>query len=294
MDGGAIHSRQYGQFRYRIGKRYLIPAVQYALLVTFGIVFIVPVLWMISTSLKATGKEFTMPPQWIPDPVKWGNYPTALTKLPFYLYFRNTMIVVVFSMIGTLLTSSMAGYAFAHIRFPLRDFWFGVLLSTMMLPGVVTLIPTYVLFAKLQWVNTFLPLIVPSYLGGSAFYIFLLRQYFMTIPYELQESARVDGASTWRILWQIMLPLAKPALGAVGIFSFLNNWNAFMDPLIYLNSEHLKTMALGLRKFQGFYASEWNLMMAAATTMLVPVLIIFFSAQRYFVRGIAMTGFGGR
>jgi multiple sugar transport system permease protein len=180
------------------------------------------------------------------------------------------------------------------MRFPGRDQFFILVLSTLMLPEIVTQIPSYLLFRLFGWIDTFLPLIVPTFLGGSAFNIFLFRQFFMSIPYELDEAARIDGANTMQIYLRVILPLSKPVLATVAIFTFLNSWNSFLGPLIYLNSLENMTLAVGLRAFQGLRGTEWNLMMAAAAIMMVPVLIVFFAAQRYFIQGIVTTGFGGR
>jgi len=260
----------------------------------FGLTLLAPLVWLVSTSLKAPGKEFVFPPEWIPDPVMWSNYPVALTSLPFHVYFKNTLIIVLLATTGTIITASLAAYAFARIDFPLRSLWFGLLLSTLMLPGIVTLIPTFIIFKTLGLVDTLVPLWLPAWFGGGAFNVFLIRQFFMGVPYELDEAALVDGAGSFRIWWQIMLPLSRPVLATVAIFSFMANWNDFMGPLIYLNSEANKTLALGLNSFRGAYSSDWNLMMAAATVMIVPVLALFFSAQKYFVQSINVSGFGGR
>ena len=264
------------------------------LLAVGAVILITPLYWMLSTSLKETGKEWLLPPQWIPSPFAWENYPLALTSLPFHLFFRNTLVITILATIGTLWTSTMAGFAFARLRFPARDQMFGLVLATMMLPHVVTLIPTFLLFKQLGWLNTYLPLVVPYWLGGTAFSIFLSRQFFMGIPHELDEAARVDGASSYRIYGSIMLPLSSPLLGALAIFSVLHHWNDFMGPLIFVNSMEMRTLALGLRSFQGSYGGSFNLMMAAATVTVVPIIVLFFSAQRYFMKGVVMTGLAGR
>jgi len=266
------------------------------LLVTLSAIMLIPFFWLISTSLKVRGTEFTFPPVWIPRPVVWRNYYTAIFEsgLPFPRFLRNTAIITAFNMFGVLFSASLAGFGFSRMRFPGRDKLFVLVLSTMMLPEVVTLIPSYLLFRLLGWIDTFLPLIVPTYLGGGAFNIFLFRQFFMSIPYELDEAARIDGAGTLQIYFRVILPLSKPVVTAVAIFTFLGNWNSFMGPLIYLNSLENMTLAVGLRAFQGLRGTEWNLMMAAATIMIIPVLVLFFAAQRYFVQGIVTTGFGGR
>jgi len=253
----------------------------------------IPLAWLISTSLKGRGLEFVFPPQWIPDPIVWRNYWEALTILPFHLFLRNTLFITIAATTGSLLSASMVAFGFARIRFPGRDFLFAVLLSTMMLPYVVTLIPTFLLFKFLHWLDTFLPLTVPAFFG-DAFFIFLVRQFYMTIPIELDEAARIDGASYFRIWWSLMVPLSKPVLATVAIFSFIWNWNDFMGPLIFINSLENRTLALGLASFRSMHTARWNLLMAASTVMLIPVLIVFFTAQRYFIQGIVTSGLAGR
>jgi ABC-type glycerol-3-phosphate transport system permease component len=264
------------------------------LLSAVGIVLVAPLIWLISTSLKEPSDIFVVPPQWIPDPVRWQNYPEALTAQPFTRFFLNTLTITFFATLGTVLTASMAAYAFARLRFPLRGFWFAVVISTLMLPSIVTLIPTFILFRWLRWIDTFYPLIVPYWFGGGAFNIFLLRQFFMTIPLELDEAARIDGASNYRIYWQIILPLAKPALATVVIFGIIAHWNEFVLPLIYLHSTEKWTMAIGLQGFSDLYSTQWHWLMAASTVMVLPLVILFFSAQRYYLEGIQMSGIAGR
>ena len=217
-----------------------------------SILIMIPVFWMVSSALKANNQIFLFPPQWIPNPIQWDNFVKAMTALPFGTYFQNTMIIEVGTIIGTVLSCSIVAYGFARLNAPGRNFWFIVLLSTMMLPGVVTMIPVYLIFRQLNWVNTFLPLIVPNWFG-SAFFIFLIRQFFMTIPRDFEEAARIDGANTWQILTRIILPLSKPALATVTIFTFMGVWNDFMGPLIYLNKPETYTLALGLNFFKGQY-----------------------------------------
>lgn len=283
---------------YRAGHRHhlLYNTGMQIILIALSVVMMVPFVWLISTSLKIRGTEFTFPPVWIPRPAVWSNYTTAIfdSGLPFPLFLWNTAIITGANIVGVLLAASLAGFGFARMRFPGREKLFVLVLSTLMLPEIVTQIPSYLLFRQLGWIDTFLPLIVPTYFGGGAFNIFLFRQFFMTIPFELDEAARIDGASTWQIYFRLILPLSKPVLAAVAIFTFLANWNAFMGPLIYLNSIEKMTLAVGLLAFQGLRGTEWNLMMAAAAVMIVPVLIIFFAAQRYFIEGIVTSGFGGR
>ncbi|RME55947.1 MAG: carbohydrate ABC transporter permease [Caldilineae bacterium] len=253
-----------------------------------------PLVWLISTSLKTGAQTFLMPPKWIPDPIVWENYPKAFQAVPFHKYFWNTAQVVIFATAGTLLTASMAAFAFARLRFPYREPLFMLVLSTIMLPAIVTLIPTFIVFRYLKWINTLLPLIVPSWMGGGAFNVFLFRQFFMTIPYELDEAARIDGASNYRIYWNIVLPLSKPIIATIAVFSFIHHWNDFFQPLVYLQNPEKWTMAIGLLGFKDLYSTAWNLMMAASTAMILPLLVLFFFAQRYFVSGIQMSGLAGR
>ena len=209
-------------------------------LIVFSVVMAMPFLWMLSTSLKAEYQVLLYPPRWIPSPIQWQNFGDVFVKAPFVVWFGNTLLITGVSLVGTLFTASLVAYGFSRIQFWGRNFLFILLLSTMMLPDVVTLIPTFILFSRLGWVDTFLPLIVPFFFGGTPFYIFLIRQYLTTIPFDLEEAAFIDGASTFTVFWRIILPLAKPVLGTVGLFSFLSNWNDFMRPMIYLNSPEKK------------------------------------------------------
>lgn len=261
----------------------------YFALVVGSVVFGLPLFWMLSTSLKPTFQIFVWPPQWIPTPVVWGNYPAVFIYAPLYLYAVNTIIIAAANVVGAVIVSALTAYAFARLRAPGSRVIFLAVLGTMMIPGIVLLIPTYIIFAKIHWVNTLLPLTVPPLLG-SAFNIFLLRQFFLSIPQELQDSALIDGATHSRIWWSIMLPLSKPALATAGIFSFLAAWNDFLGPLIYLNSQSHYTLALGLQVFLSENANQWGLLMAASTMVVAPVIIVFFFAQKQFIQGIVLTG----
>ena len=268
-------------------------AVHIVLLAIAGI-SLLPLVYMISTSLKERGKEFSHPIQWIPDPAIWANYQTALEVVPAMTFLANTMIITVVTLIGGLLSSSLAAYCFARTRFPGRDIFFMIMLSGMMLPYMVTTIPQFVLFRELGWINTLLPLTVPAFFGGAPFYIFLLRQFFKGLPRDLEDAAKLDGASYLRIWWTIAMPLAKPALATVSILSILHNWNDFVGPLIYLQTQENWTLALGIRLFRDQYHVNFNLMMAYAVMMTIPVFTVFFAFQKYFVRGITISGRGGR
>jgi len=234
-----------------------------------------------------------MPPIWIPKPFLFENYTRALTILPFDRYFLNTLIVVTGGVSGTLITATMCAYSFARLRWPGRGIVFGCIMSSMMLPYAVTLLSTFLGWQALGALNTFLPLIVPAWFGGGVFNIFLLRQFYRTIPTDMDEAALIDGAGYLQILIRIILPLTKPALIVVGLFSFMNYWKDFLGPLVYLSDEKMFTLSLGLTMFKGMYNAQWHLMMAASTVVVAPVLIIFFIGQRYFVEGIALTGMKG-
>lgn len=267
--------------------------ILYGILLLLSIIYLLPLYWMISTSLKQTGSEMVFPPQWIPNPVVWRNYVDVFEQVPVMLYIRNSVIIALTATLFGVLTASLAGYGFARLKFPGRNFFFACCIASLMLPEIVTLIPEFILFRQIGWVNTFLPLIVPWSLAGSAFAVFLFRQYCLTIPLELDEAARVDGAGTFRIWWVIILPLSKAVLATMAILSFTFHWNEFLRPLIYLGRPELRTLAIGLRAFRGEYQLAWNYMMAVALIMLVPILVLFFLAQRQFVQGIVMTGIKG-
>ncbi len=256
-----------------------------------GLIMMLPFIWLISSSFKAANKIYVFPPQLIPDPFRWQNYIEVFSAVPVLLYTKNTLIITILATIGTVFSCVVAGYAFARLRFKGRDLLFSALLATLMLPYVVIMIPIYVMFSKIGWVNTLLPLIVPAYFG-DAFFIFLLRQFFRTIPMELEDAARIDGASRPRVLFQIMVPLARPAIIVVTIQSVLGEWNAFMQPLIFLTNRSVWTLALGLISLQRFETGrDWtHYMMVLGVFMVIPVVIMYFLAQREFIQGIALTG----
>jgi ABC-type glycerol-3-phosphate transport system permease component len=263
-----------------------------------GALMLVPFFWLVSSSLKAPHEIFTIPPQLIPENPRIENYAEVMTRRPFFRYVQNTMTITVPAVIGQVLTTALAAYAFARLRFPGRGFVFGCVLATLMLPQAVTLVPVYILFRQLGWVGTFLPLIVPYWFAtgaGGAFDVFLLRQFFLTIPNELEEAARLDGASYWTIFTRIILPLSRPALIVVAIFSFLFHWNDFIGPLIYLTNNQMWTLAQGVISLRGFVSGRdtTHFMMAMATLMILPIVAIFFVAQRAFIQGIALTGVKG-
>jgi ABC-type glycerol-3-phosphate transport system permease component len=281
-------TRRQAKFKLRLRNFIL-----YAILIALSIIYLLPLYWMISTSLKLTGSEMVIPPQWIPDPIVWGNYVDIFVQVPLTLYIRNSTLITLTATIFGVLTASLAGYGFARLQFPGRNLFFTLCIASLMLPEIVTLIPEFILFRRIGWVNTFLPLIVPWSLAGSSFAVFLFRQYCLTIPLELDEAARVDGAGTLRIWWSIIVPLSKAVLATLAILSFIHHWNEFLRPLIYLGRPELRTLAIGLRAFRGEYQLAWNYMMAVALIMLLPILVLFFMAQRQFVQGIVMTGIKG-
>ena len=251
---------------------------------------------MLSTAFKKTGQEWAFPPVWIPSPIWWRNYLEAMEVLPvpFSRAVLNTLVITVFATLGTAISGSLAAFSFARLRFKGRDFMFMLVVSTMMLPSVVTMIPTFLIFKTFGWLDTPLPLTVPFWFGSSAFSIFLMRQFFLTIPRDLDEAARMDGASSLRIFWNIILPLAKPALTTVIVFQVLWRWNDFMEPMIYLNTMEKYTIALVLRAFQNIRSQRVNYLMALSSLQIAPVMVLFFIAQRHFIGGITLTGMGGR
>ena len=266
----------------------------YLVLIVLGSLFSFPFLWTISSSLKTAQETQLFPPPLLPEVPQWGNYARVWTTQPVARWVLNSLIVIVLSVPGAVLSGVIVAYSFARFDYPGRNILFMMLLSTLMLPFEVTLIPQYLLFYKLGWIDTFLPLTVPAWFGSSAFTIFLLRQFFMTIPRDLDDAARVDGANSLQILWSIIVPLSRPALATVLILQFLSHWNDFLGPFIYLNNKSLFTMSLGLRYFQTvpdqLGESKDNLLMVATIIMTLPAIALFFAAQRYFVRGIVMTG----
>ncbi len=267
-------------------------AMAYLILGLGAFLVVLPFLWTISTSLKTEAQTLDVPPTWIPDPIQWGNYPEALTARPFHRYYLNSIIIALFNTVGMTLSSAFVAYGFARIRFPGRNKIFVVVLLTMMLPTHVMIIPKFILFRELGWLDTFLPLIVPNLFGG-AFSIFLLRQYYMTIPLELDEAAKIDGASHFGTFRHIILPLSKPALGVVAVFEFLSSWRDFFNPLIYLSSDENYTVPVGLAAFRSEFFTEWHLFMAASAVAMAVPLFVFFVAQKYFIGGVALIGGGG-
>lgn len=282
-----------GVWRQKRRAELVLSAGSFLVVLVGAILLVLPFLWMLSTSLKAEIKVFASPPQWIPRPAQWDNFVKSLSVLPFGVYYRNTVIITAATILGDVLTAALVAFGFARFRFPGRSALFILVLSTIMLPVQVTIIPRFILFKQLRWIDTFAPIILPAFLGGSAFYIFLLRQFFMTIPRELDDAAKIDGLGAAGIFTRIMLPLSKPSLAIIAIFSFLYNWNDFFAPLIFLNSESRYTLALGLNFLKGHFFSTVSLLMAAAVLAMIPCLLLFFLAQKYFIQGVVFTGVKG-
>jgi multiple sugar transport system permease protein len=259
--------------------------------------FFGPFFWTVSSSLKVPSEITTSPPVFIPAQLQFGNYVRAWTKVPFLTFYMNSLIVTVLAVSGQVLSASLVAYGFARFQFPFRNALFMLVIATLIVPWEVTIIPSFLLYKWLGWLDTLKPLIVPSWFGGSPLYIFLLRQFFLSIPRDLDEAAEMDGANSFRILWQILVPLCMPALTTVAIFSFLQHWNEFIQPLIFLNTQDNYTVSLGLRLFQTSPADpgepKEHLLMAAAVIATIPCIVLFFAAQRFFVRGIVMSGIKG-
>lgn len=268
--------------------------LRHTLAVCLSLLFSLPLIWAVSTSLKTNSQVYQLPPVWIPNPIQWSNYPEALTHVPFLHYMWNTILITVPSVFGAVLSNAIVAYGFARLRWRYRNLFFILCLSTMMIPYQVIMVPLFIIFKQLNWINTFLPLIVPQFFG-SPYLIFLLRQFFMTIPVELSDAAKVDGASEWVILTRIITPLSVPALAVVALFTFIWAWGDYLGALLYLGREELYTVAIGLSRYQagGWSQASWAYLMAASVTSIAPILLIFFFAQRTFIEGITMTGLKG-
>jgi multiple sugar transport system permease protein len=267
--------------------------IRYGVLAVLGFLFIIPIYWMVVTSFKTSGEAYLFPPTFFPRPVSVEGYQSIWgTVVPFNLFIVNSIIITIFSVIGTLSSSTIVAFAFARLKWWGKNIWFGILLATMMLPFQVIMIPVYIIFRQLGWLDTFLPLIVPSFFG-NAFFIFLIRQFFLSIPKDLEDAARVDGASSFRILWQVFIPNSAPVLLTVLLFSFIGSWNDFFGPLLYLRKMEQMTVAVGLTMFAGYRSPNWTAIMAASTLSILPIIIMFILFQRYFVKGIVLTGIKG-
>ena len=273
-------------------SRSLVHWAPMVVLIVLAALYLLPLVWMVSTSFKTVPQSIASPPVVIPWPPDFSAFPNAISRMNFLGALRNTLLYAVPSVIGTLVSCSLVAYGFAIVKWPGRDIVFVIVLATMMLPTQVTMIPLYVIYAKLGWINTFLPLVVPSFLGAP-FFIFLLRQFFRGIPVDLLDAARIDGCSDLRILWRIVVPLSKPALITVGLLTFIDKWNDFYGPLIYLQKPELRPLSLALQVFQAAHSTDWPQLMAASVLVAAPLVIMYFIAQRWFIEGITLTGSKG-
>ncbi|WP_274651963.1 carbohydrate ABC transporter permease [Paenibacillus humicola] len=266
--------------------------VLYVVLLALAACFIVPFFWLLSESLKSPSELFEVPTRWWPKTIMWSNYADMFNSFPFFLYLKNTIIILIPNIVGAVISNTLIAYGFARLDWKYRDNVFMIVLITMILPYQVTMIPLFIMFHHLHWIGTFLPLIVPSFFGNP-FFIFLLRQFLLGIPKELSYSAKIDGANEFQIYARIIMPLAKPVISTVVIFAFLGTWNDFIGPLIFLSDNKLYTLSLGAQSIMGTYDPKWNILMALGVTMTVPVLVIFFLLQKYFIQGVAMSGIKG-
>ena len=274
-------------------RRRITLAFVYLALVAGAVVILAPFLWMLSTALKVPGTEFIYPPQLFTRPLRWNNFSEGWGALPFTRWFFNTSVITLLSVTGAMVSSSLVAYGFARLEFPGRTILFVILLSTMMLPFHVRLIPMFITFRYLGWIDTYLPLVVPFFFGGVPFFIFLVRQFFLTIPLEMEDAAAIDGAGVFTTFLRIILPLSRPVLGVVGVFAFIRVWNDFLEPLIYIHSMDKMTLSLGLRFFQAQDFTDWTRLMAVSIVVLVPSLVLFFVAQKYYIHGVVTTGIKG-
>lgn len=273
-------------------RRALSAGAIHSVLIAGLVLIFFPIAWAVSTSLKHPGDIFLFPPTWIPNPIHWQNYVEAMTKADFGRYFLNTTFITVVDIVAKVASCSLVAFSFARLRWWGRDVLFMVMLSTLMLPQQVTLIPQFIIYRQLGWIDTFMPLIVPNLFGGP-FFTFLLRQFFLSISTDLDDAARIDGCSSWGVYWRIILPLSRPALMMVAIYVFNITWNDFFGPLIYLHNRNNYTISLGLQAFQTQSGPEWHLIMAASLVSMLPVLVLFFFGQRYFIQGVVFSGVKG-
>jgi multiple sugar transport system permease protein len=271
---------------------FVLRIVLYVFVIIGAFIYVVPFYWMIRTAIMPARQIYLFPPEWIPEEIQLQHFATPFKAFPFDRWFLNSAIIATTTVLGVVLSASLVGFGFARLRFPLRGLLFTIVLATMILPEQVRLIPTYLLFVQLEWVNTFLPLVVPAWLA-PAFHVFLLRQFFMTIPQDMVDAAYIDGCSPLGVYWHVALPASLPALGVCAVFSFSGAWNDFLYPLLYLTKTNVYSVAIGLRLFQSQLATNMQAMMAAATLSALPMITLFFLAQRYFVQGIVITGVKG-
>lgn len=266
--------------------------ILYVILTVLAILFVLPVFYLFMGAFKAESELFRVPFKWLPDKFILDNFSNMFQSIPFMRYLKNTMIIVVFNIVGSLLSCSLVAYGFSRLRWPGRDKVFILVLITMILPYQVTLVPLFLMFTKIKWIGTFLPLIVPCFFGNP-FFIFLLRQFFTGIPQDISEAARIDGASEFTIFSRLILPMAKPALTTVALFAFIRSWNDFLGPLVFLGRDELYTLSLAASMLKSNLDPNWSVLLALGTVMILPVLLIFFVMQKYFIQGIAMSGIKG-
>jgi len=289
----AIPGRPYQRPTAVILRRSLTSVVKHAVLIFFGFFYVLPLFWMLSTALKKDSQVIAFPPVWIPNPAMWNNFFEAFNFVPFATFLQNSLVISITTVVGVLISCLFSAYAFSRLEWKGRDAMFFLVISTLMLPYQVTMVPLYVIFNKIGWVNTLLPLIVPAFFG-NAFFIFLARQFFLGIPRDLSDAALIDGCNDLQIIWKIILPLSRPLIMVIALFQFLGSWNDFLGPLIYLNDKNLYTVSLGLALMRSAYGlSRFSLIMAATALFVIPVLILFFFAQKSFIQGITFTGLKG-
>lgn len=285
---------QSASLRRAIGRGFL-----YVIAIVSSAIFMFPFVWTVLSSLKRSAELFLFPPTWLPESPQFSNYPKVFEIVSWSAWTWNSTLVASLATLGSVLTAALVGYSFARFRYPGRNPLFMLTLSTMMLPVEVTLIPLYLLFAKIGWMDSYKPLIVPSFFGGGAFLIFLMRQFFLSIPIDLDEAARIDGAGYLRIFWQILMPLSVPVTATAAVLTFMAEWNSFLHPFIFLNTKTKYTLAVGIRYFQSVAVvtddtePKYHLLMAASVMMTLPIILLFFLAQRYLVQGIVMSGIKG-
>lgn len=276
---------------YKI-KRKLRLLLVYILLTLMGSMFLIPFLWMLSTSLKVSSQLFIYPPKWIPNPIAWDNYRNALTNIDFVVYLRNTIIVAGLSTIGVIFSCPLVAYSFARLRWRGRNLLFIITLSVMMIPSQVTMVSLFIIYSKFKLTNTFAPLIIPQFFGVP-FFIFLMRQFFKQLPKDIEDAARIDGCGEFKIYYKIMLPLCQPGVLTIALFQFMNSWNDFVNPLIYLSEEKMYTLQLGLQQFKQAYNTVWNELMAASIVVALPIIILYFCVQKSFIQGMTFGGVKG-
>jgi multiple sugar transport system permease protein len=286
------HTKPLRLQRKRTPGEWVTFGIMMALMIVLTFIFVVPLFWLLSCSLKEPGELFTVPIKWIPSHLYWENYTRMFNYFPFFRYLKNTLIIVFFNIVGNTASSAFIAYGFSRLYWKGREKVFVIVLITMILPFQVIMVPLFMIFQKMGWIGTFLPLTLTCFFG-NAFYIFLIRQFFMQLPFELSEAARIDGAGEFRIFGQIIIPLSTPVLATTAIFSFMKAWNDFIGPLIFLSNEKLYTLAIGAQMIRSRLQPNWEILMPLGVVMVLPVLIIFFLLQKYFIQGVAMSGIKG-